>query len=69
MDVMVQLGLELTDAQADYSAFSGHMTSGPRPTLLKGWTVWCFWQVRYIEYRKNTAHTAINTLYSKPYNM
>lgn len=28
MDIIVQLGLELTDAKADYSAFSGHMTSG-----------------------------------------
>lgn len=26
MDVMVQLGPERTDAKADYSAFSGHMT-------------------------------------------
>lgn len=26
MDIVVQLGLELTDARADYSASSGHMT-------------------------------------------
>lgn len=32
------LGLELTDSQADYSAFSGHMTSGLHPvTLSKEW--------------------------------
>lgn len=38
MDVIVQLGLELTDAKADYSAFSGHMTSGLHAMLFKGAT-------------------------------
>lgn len=38
MDVMVQLGLELTDAKADYSAFSGHMTSELHAMLFKGAT-------------------------------
>lgn len=39
MDIVVQLGLELTDAQADYSAFSGHMTLGLHAMLLKGGTL------------------------------
>lgn len=35
MDIVVQLGLELTDAQADYSAFSGHMTLGLHAMVIK----------------------------------
>lgn len=38
MVVMVQLVLELTDAKADYSALSGHMTTGLHAMLFKGAT-------------------------------